>query len=199
MRPSKRAFDLVCASIGAVVLVPVFLVIAVLIKREDGGPVFYRPIRIGQRGRRFRLWKFRTMRAGADREGIGLTVGDDERVTVVGRTLRRHKLDELPQILNVLAGDMSLVGPRPEDPRYVAMYTPEQRRVLELVPGITDPASIRYADESAVLGAVDDPEREYVERIMPEKIAMNLSYAQRAGLTSDVGVVIRTLARAAHA
>jgi lipopolysaccharide/colanic/teichoic acid biosynthesis glycosyltransferase len=132
------------------------------------------------------------MRVGADREGIGLTVGEDARVTDVGHTLRRYKLDELPQLFNVLAGEMSLVGPRPEDPRFVEMYTPEQRTVLELMPGITDPASIRYADESAVLGAADDAEREYVDRIMPEKIEMNLAYAGHASLWSDTQVIIRT-------
>jgi lipopolysaccharide/colanic/teichoic acid biosynthesis glycosyltransferase len=142
---------------------------------------------------------YRTLRVGADRDAIGLTVGDDDRVTDLGSILRRYKLDELPQLFNVLAGDMSLVGPRPEDPRYVAMYTPEQRRVLELVPGITDPASVRYANESAVLGTVDDPEREYIERIMPEKIEMNLDYAQKATLLSDLRVVISTLRRAAGA
>jgi lipopolysaccharide/colanic/teichoic acid biosynthesis glycosyltransferase len=199
MSRSKRAFDLVCATIGIVVLVPVFVVIAVLIKRDDDGPVFYRPLRVGHRGVTFRLWKFRTMRVDADREGIGLTIGDDQRVTRIGRTLRRYKLDELPQLFNVVAGEMSLVGPRPEDPRYVAVYTPEQRRVLDLIPGITDPASIRYADESALLGAVGDPEREYLERIMPAKIELNLRYATRAGLASDVGVVMRTLARASRA
>jgi lipopolysaccharide/colanic/teichoic acid biosynthesis glycosyltransferase len=198
MKPAKRVFDLVCAAIGAVVLAPPLVVIAVLIKRGDGGPVFYRPIRVGHRGRRFRVWKFRTMRVGADREGIGLTVGEDDRVTDAGRSLRRYKLDELPQLFNVLAGEMSLVGPRPEDPRFVELYTPEQRQVLELVPGITDPASIRYADEGAMLGAAEDPEREYVERIMPEKIEINVAYAKRATVRSDLGVVVRTIVRVAR-
>jgi lipopolysaccharide/colanic/teichoic acid biosynthesis glycosyltransferase len=137
------------------------------------------------------------MRVDADREGIGLTIGDDQRVTPIGRTLRRYKLDELPQLFNVLSGEMSLVGPRPEDPRYVAIYTPEQRRVLDLVPGITDPASIRYADESALLGAADDPEREYVERIMPKKIELNLAYAGHATFLRDLGIVVSTVTRVA--
>lgn len=195
MRLSKRTLDVVLAGVGVVLLLPVALVIAVLVRREDGGSIFYRPQRVGYRGRPFRLWKFRTMRVDADREGVGLTVGDDPRVTRIGKTLRRYKLDELPQLLNVLAGEMSLVGPRPEDPRYVARYTQDQRRVLDLMPGITDPASIVYADESQTLAASQDVVSEYIDRIMPDKIRLNLEYAAGASTGRDIVVILRTLVR----
>lgn len=195
MRLSKRTLDVVLAGVGVVLLLPVALVIAVLVRREDGGSIFYRPQRVGYRGRPFRLWKFRTMRVDADREGVGLTVGDDPRVTRIGKTLRRYKLDELPQLLNVLAGEMSLVGPRPEDPRYVARYTQDQRRVLDLMPGITDPASIVYADESQTLAASQDVESEYIDRIIPDKIRLNLEYAAGASTGRDIVVILRTLVR----
>jgi len=175
------------------VLWPALLVIAVLIKLDDGGAVFFRQVRVGRGGRAFRVWKFRTMIPRAEQCGGPLTVGDDPRVTRVGRWLRHSKLDELPQLFNVLAGQMSLVGPRPEVPHYVALYTPDQRRVLDLVPGITDPASIAYRDESALLAQAPDWERQYVEVIMPEKIRLNLAYAARATRWKDFLVVVVTL------
>jgi len=175
------------------VLWPAFLVIAVLIKLDDGGAVFFRQLRVGRYGREFRVWKFRTMIARAEQCGGPLTVGDDPRITRVGRWLRHSKLDELPQLFNVLAGQMSLVGPRPEVPHYVALYTPDQRRVLDLVPGITDPASIAYRDESALLAQAPDWERQYIEVIMPEKIRLNLAYAARATQWKDFLVVVVTL------
>jgi lipopolysaccharide/colanic/teichoic acid biosynthesis glycosyltransferase len=181
------------ALIGLLTLWPLLLVIGAAIKLEDGGPVFFRQERVGIGGRRFRLWKFRTMVTDAERRGGQLTVGGDPRVTAAGRWLRQFKLDELPQLLNVLRGEMSLVGPRPEVPRYVGLYTAEQRAVLRLVPGITDPASIRYRDESAELARAVDPERLYVEEIMPEKIRLNLEYAARATPWTDFLVVLSTL------
>lgn len=195
MTAAKRTLDLLGASVGVVLLSPLFLILAVLVKTADGGPVFFRQERVGYRGRPFRMWKFRTMVPDAATRGLPLTVGHDPRVTRVGAWLRRLKLDELPQLFNVLVGDMTLVGPRPEVPRYVASYGAAERRVLELVPGVTDEASVRYVDESAMLAAAADPERVYTEEIVPEKIRVNLAYATRATVWTDVGVILATLSR----
>jgi lipopolysaccharide/colanic/teichoic acid biosynthesis glycosyltransferase len=192
---AKRACDVIGAAGGVVLLAPGFLVIALLIKAEDGGPVFFRHERVGHRGRPFRMWKFRSMVPDAEARGLPLTVGRDPRVTRVGAWLRRLKLDELPQLFNVLVGDMTLVGPRPEVPRYVACYSAAQRRVLELVPGVTDEASIRYVDEGRLLAGATHPERFYVDEIMPEKIRLNLAYAARATRWTDLGVIFATLRR----
>jgi lipopolysaccharide/colanic/teichoic acid biosynthesis glycosyltransferase len=193
MKPTKRLFDVLFSGLGLLVLSPLLLVLALLIRLSDGGPAFFRQDRVGYGGRVFRLWKFRTMVVGAERRGGQLTVEGDDRITRLGRHLRRLKWDELPQLLNVLRGEMSLVGPRPEVVRYVALYSEEERRVLDLVPGITDPASIRYRDEERVLACCSDPERTYVESIMPEKIRLNLQYAVRATAWSDLVVILRTL------
>jgi lipopolysaccharide/colanic/teichoic acid biosynthesis glycosyltransferase len=195
MTVTKRAFDVAGAGIGLLLLAPLFLAIALLVCGDDRGPVFFRQERIGYRGRPFRIWKFRTMVRDAQARGPLLTVGRDPRVTRVGAWLRRLKLDELPQLLNVLVGDMSLVGPRPEVARYVAAYDSAQRQVLELVPGITDEASIRYADESALLATGPDPEHLYVSEIMPAKIRLNLAYAAGATVWSDARVILATLHR----
>src|SRR3989441_1848981 len=180
MTRAKRTLDLVTAGAGLVVLAPLLAVVAVLVKTEDGGSVFFRQERVGYRGRTFRIWKFRTMVPDAGAQGLPLTVGGDSRVTRIGAWLRRLKLDELPQLFNVLVGDMTLVGPRPEVPCYVAVYDATERRVLELMPGMTDEASIRYADESTMLASAADPERVYVDEIVREKIRLNLAYAARA-------------------
>src|SRR5438094_3525384 len=190
---AKRLFDVGATIAALFVLWPVLLIVALLIKLDDGGSVFFRQERVGHAGRRFRVWKFRTMIPDAERRGGALTVGQDPRTTRVGRWLRRSKLDELPQLFNVLAGDMSLVGPRPEVPRYVARYSAEQRRVLDLVPGITDPASIAYRRESELLARAPDPERYYVTAVMPDKIRINLTYAARATRWTDLKVVLGTL------
>jgi len=195
MRPGKRALDLAGSLLGLALLWPLFLAIGLAVALGDGGSVFFRQERIGHRGRRFRIWKFRTMVEGAELQGGALTVGDDPRITRVGRWLRRYKLDELPQLLNVVAGEMSLVGPRPEVPKYVALYSPEQRRVLELVPGITDPASIGYWDEAALLERAPDPARLYEDEVMPDKIRLNLEYAARATVRTDLLLIFRTLLR----
>jgi lipopolysaccharide/colanic/teichoic acid biosynthesis glycosyltransferase len=195
MTRAKRTLDLVGASAGVVLLSPLFLFLALLVKAGDGGPVFFRQERVGFRGRPFRIWKFRTMIPGAQMRGLPLTVGRDVRVTRVGAWLRRLKLDELPQLFNVLAGDMTLVGPRPEVPRYVASYNSEQRRVLELVPGLTDEASIRYLDESSILAAAADPEQMYLDQIIPEKIRLSLEYAAHASMWTDLRVILATLRR----
>jgi lipopolysaccharide/colanic/teichoic acid biosynthesis glycosyltransferase len=193
MRRGKRIFDLVCAIPGTALLLPVFLLLALAIKLEGRGPVFFRQDRVGRGGRLFRIWKFRTMVVGAERFGGPLTVGDDHRITRVGRWLRRFKLDELPQLFNVGRGEMSLVGPRPEVPKYVSLYTTTQRKVLELTPGITDPASVAFREESNLLAKASDPERAYVSVIMPAKIQLNLEYAARATVWRDFVVVLQTL------
>jgi lipopolysaccharide/colanic/teichoic acid biosynthesis glycosyltransferase len=192
MSMAKRTLDVVGASLGLVALAPLLVPVAVLIKLQDGGPVFFRQVRVGRHGRRFRIWKFRTMVVDAERLGGTLTVGDDPRITGVGRVLRATKLDELPQLLNVLAGEMSLVGPRPEVPQYVALYGLAESKVLDLVPGITDPASIEYSNESSRLARAADPERFYAEQLMPEKIRLNLEYAARATIWSDLMMIGKT-------
>lgn len=186
-------FDIGVSTAGLLLLSPLFALITVAILAADGTPVLFRQERIGHRGKPFRMLKFRTMVRSADKLGRLLTVGRDARVTRSGYWLRKSKLDELPQLVNVLRGQMSLVGPRPEVPAFVALYAPEHRQVLDLVPGITDPASIVYRDESELLAGSPDPELTYVKTIMPDKIRINLEYAKHATLWSDIRVLIRTL------
>jgi len=193
MTRAKRTFDLVGAGLGAVLLAPLLALLALLVKAEGGGPVLFKQERVGYQGRRFRIWKFRTMVPDAETRGLPLTVGRDPRMTRIGAWMRRLKLDELPQLFNVLFGDMSLVGPRPDVPRYVALYRAPERRVLELVPGMTDEASIRYMGESTLLAASPDPERYYLEEIAPEKIRLSLEYAARATVWTDLRVILATL------
>jgi len=189
----KRAFDLFWSALGLAVLSPVLALVALAVKLEDGGPVFFRQLRIGRRGRPFRIWKFRTMVVDADRQGRAITVGRDPRITRVGHWLRDSKLDEIPQLLNVFSGEMSLVGPRPEVPRYVELYTEAQRAILALRPGITDLASIKYRNESDLLGAAENPDETYMQILLPDKIRINLAYASEAGLWSDFLVILATL------
>jgi lipopolysaccharide/colanic/teichoic acid biosynthesis glycosyltransferase len=190
----KRAFDLAVAAAGLLLAAPLMIAIALVIKFDTPGPVLFRQERVGRGGRTFRIHKFRTMFVDAAVRGLPLTVGDDARITPVGRLLRRSKLDELPQLFDVLAGDMSLVGPRPELPRYVAFYPAALRdKVLAQRPGITDPASLVFADENALLARAADPEREYVEVILPRKLSAAVEYADRATLTTDLQVIARTL------
>jgi lipopolysaccharide/colanic/teichoic acid biosynthesis glycosyltransferase len=191
----KRAFDLFFASLGFIVLSPLLLVVALAVRLGSRGPVIFRSRRVGRFGKEFSLLKFRTMTADAPFKGPAITFGNDPRITRLGALLRRCKVDELPQLLNVIKGEMSLVGPRPEVPEYVKLYTPEQSAVLNLVPGITDPASVKYAQESELLGAADSPEESYVQHVMPDKIRMNIEYAARANLWTDLRVVLATLAR----
>ena len=193
MKPTKRLFDGICSLIGLIVLVVPLAVVGVIIKLTSRGPVLFKQERIGYRGKPFLLWKFRTMRHDADDGGPKITVGEDPRITTIGRWLRKFKFDELPQLINVLKGDVSLVGPRPEVAEYVDRYTDDQRAVLELVPGITDPASIKYRNEAELLAGRDDPMRAYVDEIMPDKIRINLEYARSATPWSDLGVIIRTV------
>lgn len=188
-----RVFDFIASLIGLAVLSPVFLAVGAIIKLGDGGPVFYRQERVGRGGTPFRILKFRTMSLDADRSGALLTVGRDPRITRVGAFLRKWKLDEFPQLINVLRGEMGLVGPRPEVPRFVALYTGEQARVLALRPGITDAASITYRCENDVLTRCEDPEAFYIQHIMPNKIRINLDYAAKASLWGNLKVILATL------
>jgi lipopolysaccharide/colanic/teichoic acid biosynthesis glycosyltransferase len=192
MRISKRIFDIFWILVGMPLLIPLFIIIAILIKLDDGGPVFFVQERIGYKGKPFKIWKFRTMVVGAEQKGSLITVGRDPRITRVGYFLRKFKLDELPQLFNVLKGEMSLVGPRPEVEKYVKLYTPEQLKVLDIMPGITDPASIKYSNESEILGQFQDPEKAYVEIIMPEKIKINLQYAEEASCWRDFLIIVKT-------
>ena len=191
--PAKRLYDLFFSCCGLVVLTPLFLVIAALVKIVDGGPILYRQIRIGLRGRPFLICKFRTMVPNADQAGPSLTRQGDARITWIGRILRRTKLDELPQLWNVLKGEMSLVGPRPEVARYVQHYTPEQREILRCKPGITDLASLCFRDEQALLGTAANPEQFYLQHCIPRKLRLNQEYAERANLLSDTWIIVRTV------
>lgn len=190
----KRALDLLLAGGALAVSWPALLALAAAIKLEDGGDAFYAQERVGRFGRRFRLFKFRTMRERSSREsGLQITVGDDDRITRIGGLLRRTRLDELPQLLNILRGEMSVVGPRPEVPRYVEMYDELQRAVLEARPGLTDPASLAFRGEAELLGASDDPEKTYVEELMPQKLALNLEYLRDRHVGSDLLLILETV------
>jgi lipopolysaccharide/colanic/teichoic acid biosynthesis glycosyltransferase len=189
----KRLFDLFFSGCGLVVLSPVFLLLAILVKFSDGGPVLFRQQRAGQGGKLFWILKFRSMVANAERLGLSVTKDGDPRVTRIGRFLRKSKLDELPQLWNVFRNDMSLVGPRPEVPRYVARYTREQQRVLTLKPGITDPATLEFRNEEELLLAASDTERFYLDYCVPRKIELNLAYARRANLWEDTKIILRTI------
>jgi lipopolysaccharide/colanic/teichoic acid biosynthesis glycosyltransferase len=191
---AKRGFDITFALVGLLLLSPCFLAVWLLIKLDDSGPVFFWQTRIGKGGRPFNIIKFRTMVADSVSCGPSITASGDKRITRSGRLLRKTKIDELPQLWNVLRGEMSFVGPRPEVPRYVAFFTAEQKRVLELSPGITDEASIEFRDEEKLLAAASDPEKYYTSHCIPRKIAINLSYAKKANIIRDVGVILRTVA-----
>lgn len=192
--PSKRLFDLFFSSIGLLLLSPAFMIIALRIKRDSPGPVFFRQERVGLQGELFKIYKFRTMCLDAETRGRQITVGDDSRITSSGRFLRRYKLDELPQLLNVVSGEMSLVGPRPEVPRYVALYPDSiKETVLSVKPGITDYASIEYRDENAVLGRAADPDRAYIEEVMPIKLRYYERYVRERSLWVDFKLILATL------
>ncbi len=188
----KRSFD-VAFSLGMLlVLSPIFVCIVFFLLFASGCKVFFSQTRIGLHGKEFRLLKFRTMKAGAEASGQLTVGGRDPRITMPGRFLRKYKLDELPQLINVLRGDMSLVGPRPEVPKYVALYTDDQRNVLQIRPGITDFASLKYIDENEILGRADDPEKVYLREIMPAKLALNLKYLEDRSFLIDLKIIILT-------
>ncbi len=190
---AKRLFDLTVSAAGLIVLSPGLLVLAALIKLDDGGPVFYRGVRIGRRGRPFRVVKFRTMRIDAETVGGPSTAADDARITRVGRWLRQSKLDEIPELVNVLLGDMSLVGPRPEVEGYVRLMNEEERAVLSVRPGLTDWATLWNSDEGAVLAGAADPEKIYFELIRPEKIRLQLEYVKNRSFWTDLVILVQTV------
>lgn len=190
----KRLLDILSSALVLLLLLPFWLIIAMAIVLESRGGVFYRQIRVGKDNKDFYLYKFRTMRSGSDQKGL-LTVGErDSRITRVGYFLRKYKIDEFPQLLNVLKGDMSIVGPRPEVRKYVDMYTPEQMRVLSVRPGLTDLASIQYVHENELLAASDNPEKTYIEEVMPAKLALNLQYIDSQSVLGDIKLICKTFA-----
>jgi lipopolysaccharide/colanic/teichoic acid biosynthesis glycosyltransferase len=191
---AKRLFDLCGAAVALLLLAPLLLLVALAIRLDSPGPVFFRQVRVGRGGVPFRIHKFRSMQVDAPAQGPKVTVGRDARITRMGHWLRHYRVDELPQFIDVLFGQMSLVGPRPEVPHFVAHYPPAiAAQVLAVRPGITDPASLAHLDEAALLAAASDPEREYIERILPRKLALQAEYARSATLRSDLAVLARTL------
>jgi len=193
----RRSFDVFAACLGLLLLLPVLALIAAAVAVEGHGPVFYRGRRIGLDGRMFRICKFRTMVADAEKMGPGITRANDRRVTRFGASLRRYKLDELPQLLNIIRGEMNLVGPRPEDPRYTVLYDETQMEILRVRPGITSPASLLYKEEETLLDGHDWEER-YIKEVMPAKIAIDLQYFREHSFASDCRLVFRTIAHVLH-
>lgn len=194
----KRSLDLTASGIGLLVLCPLLAAAALAVRLDSAGPVFFLQQRVGRNFKPFWIYKFRTMVVDADKRGGQLTAGADPRITRVGRFLRKTKIDELPQLYNVLRGDMSLVGPRPEVPKYVEMFRNDYAYVLAVRPGLTDPASVKYSDEAAILAASDDPEREYIRRILPDKIALARQYISQASFSGDLAIMLRTLLKIAR-
>ncbi len=193
----KRCFDFCVSLFGLIIVSPLLLVLAALVKLTSPGPVFYRQTRVGLGFRPFQIIKFRTMVPDADKRGAALTAGRDPRITTVGHFLRKTKLDELPQLINVLRGDMSFVGPRPEVPKYVDAYRDDYQELLSVRPGITDLASLRYRHESELLGQAADPEAMYLKQILPDKIALGKEYIQKQSLMLDLSLMVRTVLRMA--
>lgn len=193
----KRCFDIFASFIGLLLLLPVFIVISIIIVLDSKGGVFYRQVRVGKNNVDFKLYKFRSMATGSDKKGLLTVGGKDSRVTRSGYYIRKYKLDELPQLLNVLFGDMSLVGPRPEVRKYVEMYNAEQLKVLSVKPGITDYASIEYSNENELLAKSSEPEKTYIEEIMPAKLLLNQKYISEQGLLTDLRIIFKTIAKIA--
>ncbi|MGP1610314.1 MAG: sugar transferase [Candidatus Cryptobacteroides sp.] len=188
----KRLFDILASGLGLVVLGPLFLLLAIWIKLDSSGPVFYRQVRVGRFNRDFRIYKFRSMKVGSDK-GSQVTIGDrDPRITRSGYFIRKYKFDELPQLINVFIGDMSLVGPRPEVRHYVNYWTPEQMKVLDVRPGITDPASIKFRNENELMEHTSDPEKYYIEVVMQEKLYLYLEYVDNHSFWSDIVLIFKT-------
>ena len=188
----KRLFDIVASGLGLIVLSPLFFILAIWIKLDSKGPVFYRQVRVGYKNKDFRIFKFRSMRVGADKGSLVTIGGHDPRVTRSGYFIRKFKFDELPQLINVFLGDMSLVGPRPEVRHYVDYWTPEQMHVLDVRPGITDPASIKFRNENELMEQAEDPEKYYIEVIMQEKIRLYLEYVEKHSFWYDLGLIFKT-------
>lgn len=191
----KRLFDIIISLFCIVLFFPLLLIISLIIVLDSGGAIFYLQNRVGKNNTDFDIIKFRTMKPGSDKKGLLTVGGNDARITRSGLLLRKYKLDELPQLFNVIRGDMSLVGPRPEVRKYVDLYTASQRKVLEVKPGITDYASILYANENELLGKSKNPEKDYIEQIMPAKLELNLSYIEKAGILTDFHIIYKTIIR----
>ena len=188
----KRLFDIILSSLGLLILSPIFAIVAIWIKLDSSGPIFYRQVRVGRYNQDFRIYKFRSMRVGSDKGSLVTIGGRDPRITTSGYFIRKFKIDELPQLINVLIGDMSLVGPRPEVRHYVNYWTPEQMHVLDVRPGITDPASIKFRNENELLEKAEDPEKYYIEVIMQEKIRLYLEYVNQHNLFYDLKIIFQT-------
>lgn len=191
----KRIFDLVLSAIFLILLAPLFIFIAIRIKLDSKGPVFYKQVRVGLNGKDFGIYKFRTMFVGSDKKGLLTVGGNDARITTPGLFLRKYKLDELPQLINVFFGDMSIVGPRPEVRKYVDLYSKEQLQVLSVKPGITDYASIEYSKENEILAKATDPEATYINEIMPAKLALNQKYISEQSFVTDLKIILQTLVK----
>lgn len=192
-RFSKRCFDIFFSLLGILFLLLLFLFVAIAIKCSSKGPILFKQERVGKNGKTFKIWKFRSMVVDAEAKGRQITTDGDSRITKVGKFIRKTKIDELPQLFNVLSGKMSFVGPRPEVPRYVELYTEEQRKVLTVKPGITDLASIEYRNENDLLKEAEDPDKKYIEEIMPAKLELNLKYIEKAGFFYDIGLIFKTV------
>lgn len=188
----KRIFDTILSLFGLIILLPFMLIIAIFIKLDSKGPVFFKQVRVTKNGREFKIFKYRTMKIGSDKYSQ-ITVGKDDRITKIGMFLRKYKLDEIPQLINVLLGDMSLVGPRPEVPKYVALYTEGQKEILKVRAGITDYASIEFSDENDLLASEADPEKAYIEKIMPKKIELNKKYLSEISMLTDIKIILLTI------
>lgn len=188
----KRIFDITLSLFGLILLLPFMLIIAILIKIDSKGSVFFKQVRVTKNGREFKIFKYRTMRVGSDKYSQ-ITVGKDDRITKIGLFLRKYKLDEIPQLINVFIGDMSLVGPRPEVPKYVALYTEEQKEILKVRAGITDYASIEFSNENDILADEADPEKAYIEKIMPRKIELNKKYLSEISVITDIKIILLTI------
>lgn len=191
---TKRIFDFISSLVVVILFFPFFIIIAIWILLDSPGGIFYKQIRVGKDGKEFTLLKFRSMTVGADKQGL-ITVGNDSRVTRSGRFIRKTKIDEFPQLINILKGDMSVVGPRPEVPKYVALYTEDQKKVLSVRPGLTDLASLKYFDEQKLLGESADPEKTYRNEIMPKKLELNLQYLAKQSLLLDFKLIFSTIFR----
>lgn len=189
----KRIFDFLVSLLGIVILSPIFIIVSIAIKIDSRGSILFLQKRVGKDGKEFNIYKFRTMVTDAEKLGKQITIGNDSRITKVGAFLRKFKIDELPQLFNVLLGDMSLVGPRPEVPKYVALYNNEQKKVLSIRPGITDMASLRYKDENDILGKVDNPEEYYINVIMKDKLSLNLEYIEKSNVFFDIYLIVKTI------
>lgn len=191
----KRIFDIIFSLLGIILLLPILIIISIIIKLTSKGPILFTQVRVGKNKANFKILKFRTMVIDAEKIGRQITVGHDPRITSIGRILRKYKLDELPQLFNVLLGQMSFVGPRPEVPKYTNFYNEQQSQVLKVKPGITDYASIKYSDENAILGVSEDPEKIYITQVMPDKLSINLEYIARRSVLEDMKIIFLTLSK----